>query len=101
MSTGSSIHAGHRQRMKERFLAGGLEGFSDHEVLELILFYAIPRRDVNELSHKLVERFGSFRAVFDADFEDLLKVDGIGENAALLIKLMAESFLFPLGEDEQ
>ncbi len=92
MSTGSGIHAGHRQRMKERFLAGGLEGFSDHEVLELILFYAIPRRDVNELSHKLVERFGSFRAVFDADFEDLLTVDGIGENAALLIKLMAESF---------
>ena len=92
MSTGSGIHAGHRQRMKERFLAGGLEGFSDHEVLELILFYAIPRRDVNELSHKLVERFGSFRAVFDADFEDLCAVDGIGENAAILIKLMSDSF---------
>jgi DNA repair protein RadC len=92
MSTGSGIHAGHRQRMKERFLAGGLDGFSDHEVLELILFYAIPRRDVNELSHKLVESFGSLRAVFDADYEDLIKVDGIGENAALLIKLMAESF---------
>lgn len=92
MSIGSGIHAGHRQRVKERFLAGGLEGFSDHEVLELILFYAIPRRDVNELSHKLVERFGSFKAVFDADYEDLLKVDGIGENAAVLIKLMAESF---------
>ena len=92
MSTGSGIHAGHRQRMKERFLAGGLDGFSEHEVLELILFYAIPRRDVNELSHKLVERFGSLNAVFTAGFEDLLTVDGIGENAALLIKLMAESF---------
>lgn len=92
MSTGSGIHAGHRQRMKERFLAGGLDGFSDHEILELILFYAIPRRDVNELSHRLVERFGSFKAVFDADYEDLQKVDGIGENAAILIKLMAESF---------
>ena len=92
MSTGSGIHAGHRQRMKERFLAGGLDGFSDHEVFELILFYAIPRRDVNELSHRLVERFGSFRAVFDADYEDLCKVDGIGENAAILIKLMSESF---------
>lgn len=92
MSTGSGIHAGHRQRMKERFLAGGLDGFSDHEVLELILFYAIPRRDVNELSHRLVERFGSYRAVFDANYEDLCKVEGIGENAAILIKLMAESF---------
>ncbi len=81
MSTGSGIHAGHRQRMKERFLAGGLDGFSDHEILELILFYAIPRRDVNELSHRLVERFGSFKAVFDADYEDLQKV---GEYAVKL-----------------
>ncbi len=90
MSNG--VHSGHRQRMKERFLSGGLEGFSDHEVIELILFYAIPRRDVNELSHRLVETFGSYRAIFDADFEDLCAVDGIGENAATLIKLMAESF---------
>ncbi len=88
----SGVHAGHRQRMKERFLAGGLEGFSDHEVLELILFYAIPRRDVNDLAHRLVEAFGSFKGVLDADFEDLCKVDGIGENAATLIKIFAESF---------
>lgn len=92
MSTGSGIHAGHRQRMKERFLAGGLDGFSDHEVFELILFYAIPRRDVNELSHRLVEHFGSFRAVFDADYAELCSVEGIGENAATLIKLVAETF---------
>ncbi len=101
MSTGSSVHAGHRQRMKERFLAGGLDGFSAHEVLELILFYAIPRRDVNELSHRLVERFGSFKAVFDADYDDLCTVEGIGENAATLIKLMAESFRrYAFGDSE-
>ena len=88
----SGVHEGHRQRMKERFLASGLDGFSDHEVFELILFYAIPRRDVNELSHRLVETFGSYRGVFDAEFEDLCAVEGIGENAATLIKLMAESF---------
>lgn len=88
----SDVHSGHRQRMKERFLAGGLKGFSDHEVLELILFYAIPRRDVNELSHRLVETFGSYKAVFDADYEDLCAVEGIGQNAATLIKLMAEAY---------
>ncbi len=97
----SDIHSGHRQRMKERFLVSGLEGFSDHEVLELTLFYAIPRRDVNELSHKLVETFGSYKGVFDADFEDLCKVEGIGENAATLIKLMAESFRRYALDDEK
>lgn len=87
----SGVHSGHRQRMRERFLSGGLEGFSDHEVLELILFYAIPRRDLNELSHRLVETFGSFKGVLDADYEDLCKIEGIGENAATLIKILAES----------
>ena len=88
----SGVHAGHRQRIKDRFLAGGLEVFSDHEVFELILFYAIPRRDVNEISHRLIETFGSYKGVFDADYEDLCAVEGIGENAAILIKLMSESF---------
>ncbi len=92
MSTGSSIHAGHRQRMKERFLAGGLDGFGDHEVFELILFYAIPRKDVNELSHRLIERFGSYQGVFDAEYEEICAVEGIGENAATLIKLMASAW---------
>lgn len=101
MSTGSGIHAGHRQRMKERFLAGGLDGFSDHEVFELILFYAIPRRDVNELSHRLIERFGSYNAVFDADYEEICSVEGIGENAATLIKLMALAWRrYALGDEK-
>lgn len=102
MSTGSVIHAGHRQRMKERFLAGGLDGFSDHEVLELALFYAIPRKDVNELSHRLIERFGSYQGVFDADFEEICGVEGIGENAATLIKLMAAAWQrYALGNRDQ
>lgn len=89
MSTGKGIHSGHRRRMKERFLANGLDGFSDHEVLELALFYAIPRVDVNELSHRLIECFGSYRAVFDADYNDILAVEGMGESAATMIKLMS------------
>ena len=92
MSGNGDIHAGHRRRMKERFLANGLEGFSHHEAIELLLYYAIPRRDVNELSHRLIERFGSYNAIFEADYEDLLSVEGVGENAAILLKLMAASW---------
>lgn len=101
MSIVGDVHSGHRQRMKERFLTGGLESFSDHEVFELILFYAIPRRDVNELSHRLVERFGSLRGVFDADHDELCSVEGIGENAATLIRLISSSFRrYALGDSE-
>ena len=101
MSGNGDIHAGHRQRMKERFLANGLEGFSPHEAIELILFYAIPRRDVNELSHRIIEKFGSYRAVFDAEYDELLTVEGIGENAATLIKLMAACWRRYALSDEQ
>ncbi len=87
MSSDGSIHSGHRRRMRERFLAGDLEGFSEHEVFEFLLMYSIPRIDVNEHAHRLIERFGSYRAVFDADYEDLLAVEGIGESSAVLIKL--------------
>ena len=67
-------HAGHRQRMRERFLTGGLESFADHEVLELMLFYAIPQRNVNPLAHRLLDRFGTLHAVLEAPVEELMKV---------------------------
>jgi len=82
------MHDGHRQRLKQRFLDSGLAGFPDHNILELLLFYTIPRRDTNELAHTLINTFGSLSAVFDASFEDLIKVDGIGENTASLIKMI-------------
>lgn len=82
-------HAGHRQRMRERFRTQGLDGFAAHEVLELMLFYAIPQRNVNPLAHKLLDHFGSFNAVLDASQEDLMKVEGVGEYAASLLKLFA------------
>lgn len=85
-----SIHQGHRGRIKQRFSEFGLENFSDIEALELLLYYAIPRRDTNELAHLLLERFGSFRGVMEARIEDLSAVPGIGENAALLIRLVTE-----------
>ena len=84
-------HEGHRQRMKERFLANGLNGFSDHEILELLLFYAIPYRDTNPLAHQLVERFGSWLQVVDADHRDLLAVPGITPHVACLLNLVGQS----------
>lgn len=85
-----NIHDGHRERMKNRFLEHGLEGFEDHNVLELLLFYALPRQDVNPLAHRLVEKFGSLSAVFDAPVDELKSTPGIGENTAVFIKLLPQ-----------
>lgn len=81
-----NIHRGHREKMRQRFLKSGLEGFADHEALELLLFYAIPRQDTNPIAHRLMERYGSLSAVLSAPAEDLKKVKGIGESAAVLLK---------------
>jgi len=79
------LHLGHRQRLRERFLHEGLAGFADHQVLELILFYAIPRGDTNEIAHRLMRHFGRLSAVFDARVSDLQKVPGVGQQSAILI----------------
>lgn len=76
--------------MKTKFKKFGLSAFSDHEVLELLLFFSIPRIDVNPVAHNLIERFGSLSNVLDADISALKEVDGIGENSALLINLFSE-----------
>ena len=81
-------HSGHRQRVKTEFLARGVEGWSDHRILELLLFYAIPQGDVNELAHRLVDHFGSLAWVLDASAEELKKVSGVGEHTAVLLKLV-------------
>jgi DNA repair protein RadC len=85
-----NVHKGHRSRMKRRFLEHGLESFEDHHVLEILLFYALPRVDVNPLAHNLIKRFGSLAAVFDAPLDELEMVEGIGRNAATLIKLIPQ-----------
>ena len=83
-------HAGHRQRMRERFLESGLDGFADHEIIELILCYAIPQRNVNPLAHRLTERFGTLHGVLDAPVEELMKVEGVGLYAATLMQLFSQ-----------
>ena len=87
-----NVHEEHRKRLRERFLRDGLEGFPDHNVLELLLFFSIPVRDINEEAHHLMDEFDTLSGVFDAKYEDLCKVQGIGERSALLIKLVPELF---------
>ena len=82
-----SIHDGHRQRLRDRFRAEGLDNFSDIQVLELLLFYCIPRRDTNPIAHALLDRFGSLSQVLDAPIEELARVPGMGEGAAAFFSL--------------
>ncbi len=86
MADEKNIHLGHRKRTKDAMLSYGLDGLNDHQVLEILLFYAIPNGDTNPVAHRLIERFGSLRDVLEADYDELRKVKGIGENAASLIK---------------
>ena len=84
------MHEQHRQRVRRRLMREGLDAFEEHQVLELLLFYAIPRQDTNDTAHRLIEAFGSLNAVLDAAPEDLVKVKGIGENAAVLLHLLPQ-----------
>jgi len=81
-------HSGHRGRVKEEFLARGLEGWPDHRALELLLFYAIPQGDVNGLAHDLIDHFGSLAGVLDASADELCKVPGVGKHTAVLLRLI-------------
>ena len=84
-------HGGHRQRMRERYAKQGLDGFAPHEVLELLLFYAIPQKNVNPLAHKLIDRFGSLYGVLNASPKQLQQVEGIGEYAATFLPLLQDA----------
>ena len=82
------IHSGHRNRMKQEFLNGGLDGFSDVRALELLLFFSRPQGDVNPTAHTLLEAFGSLSGVFEADPQLLRNIPGVGENTLTLLKLI-------------
>lgn len=84
------IHADHRARMRERVRRDGLDGLAEHEALEYLLFFAIPRRDTNTLAHRLIEHFGSFCNVLEAEEEELAQVEGVGASSAALIHSILE-----------
>lgn len=81
---------GHHQRLRERFQAGGLKGFHDYEVLEILLTFALRRIDTKPLAKELLRSFGSMSGVFDASKEDLQRIIGIGPRAAQLVALVKE-----------
>lgn len=85
----ADIHKGHRKRLKEKYLNDGIDNFAEHEILELMLYYALPQKDTNPLAHKLLENFGSISAVMDAPTSHLLNL-GITENVAAFIKLIPD-----------
>ena len=88
MNQQNSIHQGHRNRLKEKFLKFGPDVFSDHELIEILLFFSILRINTNDTAHKLLERFGSLEALFGASHTQISEVEGVGPSSALLISLV-------------
>lgn len=84
-----NVHKGHRQRVRELYLRDGIDGFNNHQILELLLFYALPQRDTNPLAHKLIDEFGSISAVFDAPVSQLRRI-GLTDNTISLLKLIPD-----------
>lgn len=89
MAMDKDFHKGHRERLRKRYLEGGAGALADHEILEMLLFYAIPRKDTKLLAHSLLEKFGTLDNVFDAPARSLSD-SGLSENAACLIKLAGD-----------
>lgn len=85
-----NLHIGHRERLRKRFLEEGLDTFDDHQVLELLLFHAIPRGDTNPTAHRLIRRFGSLSAALEADPKDVASVEGIGDKAAVFLSMIPQ-----------
>lgn len=84
-----NIHKNHRQRLKSKVQKHSLECLEYHEILELFLTYTIPRKDTNPIAHNLIERFGSFANVIDANYFDLKKVEGVGPESAMFINMLS------------
>lgn len=95
-------HKDHRSRVKDRFLRFGLDSFAPHEVLELMLFYAVPQKDTNELAHRLLDRFGgTLGGVLHAELHELCEVEGVGEHVATLLKLWLPAASCALTEENR
>lgn len=85
-----NLHKGHRARMKAQFRQYGADRFESHQLLELLLFYAIPQKDTNPLAHRLLKEFGDLNTLFNASFEDLCQIDGVSEHTATLLMLCGQ-----------
>lgn len=86
----SGRHAGHRERMRKKFLKYGFDGFAEHEILEMLLYYSIPRKNTNELSYELLDKYHSLANVFEATPEGLMSIAGISEVTATLLTMVPQ-----------
>ena len=86
----NDIHFGHRERIRARIAAGGLDRLQPHEVLEFLLYYVVARQDVNALSHSLLDHFGTLEDVLNGGIPELMKVDGVGKKTAAWLALVGE-----------
>lgn len=89
---GDNVHDGHRQRFKEQFLQSGLDGFNSHQLLEMLLYYSIPRKDTNPLAHRLMDTFGSLSGVLEAEYEEVCRVEGVTPHTAMLLCFCGKLF---------
>ena len=87
----NTLHEKHRERLKEKFLEFGLDGLEDHELIELLLFYAVPRQNTNEIAHRLINEYGRLSDILEADIENLTEIKGISKHSAVLFKLILAS----------
>ena len=95
-----NIHKDHRNRLKNQFINNSIDALTDIQKLELLLFYSIPLKDTNPLAHKLITEFGSLTDVMSASFNDLIKVEGVKENTATLIKFFGSMLNYCSRPDE-
>ncbi len=86
----ASLHRGHRERVRKKYLQNGFGAFSDHEVLEFLLYYCNAQHDTNEVAHRLINSFGSLGAVFSAPIDELIKIKGVGKQTAFLIRFISD-----------
>lgn len=84
-------HSGHRARLKAFYAANGMDVMKDYEILEMILFYAIPRKDTRVIARRLLNQFGTIGDVMDADIKELIRVSGLSENGAMLLKMIPDA----------
>lgn len=90
MAEEKNIHSGHRQRMLKKYLEHGIDCFEDHEILEIFLFTAYSRRNTNDISHQLINRFGSLEGVLNAGYDEIVEEKNVGVTAAALISFMKD-----------
>lgn len=96
MLNSDSIHTGHRDRLRQRFLSEGLDSFNEINALELLLFYCVPRKDTNDLAHRLLDHFGSYCNVLNAPCSELKKINGVSDQVATYLKLQGEAVRYYL-----